>query len=471
MAPANVFAATKKTTTTVKKAASKKTVKKVVKKKVPPKPKPSPYQAKLLIASARELKLDPGESIPLRLGFKNIGKTNWDKRVLATVGGDAAVFTTDTWAAASTPVVLSGAPLKTGRLEFYDVVLQAPAAPGSYVFQVELKVNGVSAGGGAVSVPIEVVAPEAAEVTDEEARKKPEPRIRVALGKIEGALLVHTTGEYDVATLDHTPIFAVPSGALLLWEYDLANKLYTITANGNTTSSVEGFRLQARSPDARFTVRDRSDRPVWNTAINYDEFRDTLEMRYSDKIVGLWLINELPIENYLKGLIEANKANPLEYQKALMVAARSYAYIYLPDGKSHVERLWDVHAVWDQYYKGYRAELLNPVGVAAAEATRGMVVTYNNRPVVTPYFARSDGMTRTWKAVWGGTDKPWLVPVVTQYDAGKKMFGHGVGMSQTDAMKHAAKDDWDFKQILVYYYSGTVVRSVYGGLATLASAQ
>jgi peptidoglycan hydrolase-like amidase len=99
--------------------------------------------------------------------------------------------------------------------------------------------------------------------------------------------------------------------------------------------------------------------------------------------------------------------------------------------------------------------------VQAVNETKGQVVTYQKDVVVTPYFGHSDGMTRTWSSVFGGKDKPWLVPVVTPYDQGLTMFGHGVGMSANDAYGHAKTDLWDYTKILKYYYNGIEVSKIY----------
>ena len=44
------------------------------------------------------------------------------------------------------------------------------------------------------------------------------------------------------------------------------------------------------------------------------------------------------------------------------------------------------------------------------------VVTYNKEIITTPYFGNSNGMTKSFSSVWGGANKPWLVPVLTNYD-------------------------------------------------------
>ena len=97
--------------------------------------------------------------------------------------------------------------------------------------------------------------------------------------------------------------------------------------------------------------------------------------------------------------------------------------------------------------------------VIAIEETRGFVATYNNEPADTPYFARSNGKTKSAKAVWGA-EKPWLVAVTTPYDKGKTQWGHGVGMSARDGL-YRAKDGSNWDDILKYYYTGIDLQKMY----------
>ncbi|MCX6781366.1 MAG: hypothetical protein NT003_04635 [Candidatus Magasanikbacteria bacterium] len=433
----------------VKKTVAKPKVKAAPAKKVVVLPA---HKAQLLISSADSLRLAPGEKISVRYGFKNVEKTTWKTREIKYISSDSSLFGAN--------AIKITTPLPGGRLEFYDISLTAPDQPGSYMISATLLIDGAMASGGSISLPIEVLNPES--TADVSEKLLPQPRIRVALGKTEGAVSIHvSSGSYHVSQLDGTPIAILGIDDKCVIEYDQVGKTYLFTFNGTTSQSSQPFRLLADDPESRFLLADKSDGAKWNKSITYNEYRDSFELRWSDKIKGLWMINELPMEYYLRGLVETGNSERDELQKAVYTAARTYAYIYLPDGASHPDRLWDVHAVWDQMYKGYSAEKSNPNGVAALKETEGVLVTYQNKPVVTPYFTRSNGMTRGWKSVWGGTDKPWLKPVVAKYDAGKKMLGHGVGMSTQDAKFRVQKDGWTYEQVLTYYYTGVQLKKVY----------
>ena len=92
---------------------------------------------------------------------------------------------------------------------------------------------------------------------------------------------------------------------------------------------------------------------------------------------GLRCILTIHIEDYLKGVVayEMSDSFPLEALKAQAVAARTYAM-----GRKWVSATRDydvVDTTQDQVYKGLDADYTNVI--AAVEATRGVVGTYNRR--------------------------------------------------------------------------------------------
>lgn len=194
----------------------------------------------------------------------------------------------------------------------------------------------------------------------------------------------------------------------------------------------------------------------------YCAYRGTLEYRYSPKSKMPYLINELPLEQYMKGIAETDNNSAEGYIKALLVAARSYAYKNISDLPPTEKRLFDVYAsTQDQLYLGYTSEKNMPRVAKFVEETVGEMVTYKSNPVTTPYSSRTNGKTKTWKNSKGVNDRPWLVSVECKYDKGKKQWGHGYGMSTQDALKRATKDKWDYVQLLKHYYTNTEVEKIY----------
>ena len=196
--------------------------------------------------------------------------------------------------------------------------------------------------------------------------------------------------------------------------------------------------------------------------MTYCAYRGILEYRYGPKSKMPYLINELPVEDYMKGIAETDNNSAEGYIKAVLVAARSYAYKNISFAPPTDKWLFDVYATTqDQLYLGYTSEVQMPRVAQFADETAGEMVTYNDEIVTTPYFTHTNGVTKDWKNSAGVNDRPWLSSVECIYDKYKKYSGHGIGMSTHDALMRATKDDWGYVQLLTYYYSNTQVEKIY----------
>lgn len=128
-------------------------------------------------------------------------------------------------------------------------------------------------------------------------------------------------------------------------------------------------------------------------------YRGIIELRRTPS-GQITVINELPLETYLYGVIkmEVNPAWPAEALKAQAVAARTLALYSI--GRYQAEG-YDVRATTDtQVYGGILAE--DPRTIAAVDATRGEVLVYQGRPILAVYHSDSGGMTESSEFVWGG---------------------------------------------------------------------
>ena len=161
----------------------------------------------------------------------------------------------------------------------------------------------------------------------------------------------------------------------------------------------------------------------------------------------------------MKGLGETSNSSAFEYQKALLTAARTFAFYHWEHNTKRVKEFFHITGYADdQVYRGYDHEMRSPNIVRAAEESRGAIVTYQGRLALTPYFSRSDGRTRDWSEVWYGT-VDWLKSVPTPCDQrkGRQLWGHGVGMSATEALCMAGEQGMNWTSILKYFYTGTEV--------------
>ncbi len=217
--------------------------------------------------------------------------------------------------------------------------------------------------------------------------------------------------------------------------------------------SSYGLRFIPVTENAVMKIANFDYRETRNGDRAYNLYRNILELRYNDYKDRTWLINELPIEMYLRGLAETSNSSPAEYQKALITAARTYAYYHYTHGTKRGKEFMHLIAYADdQVYRGYDHEIVSPTITKAVEDTEGVVVTYDDELAITPYFSRSDGRTRDWSEVWYGS-VPWLKSVPVPWEEGGTLWGHGVGLSALGALR-MAEDGYTWDEILKYFYTG-----------------
>ena len=160
---------------------------------------------------------------------------------------------------------------------------------------------------------------------------------------------------------------------------------------------------------------------------------------------GITLINDVPLEEYLKGVVPAEMPSKWneEALKAQAIAARSYAVATKNAGK-HASKGFDLVATTaDQAYGGASAEKERTS--KAVDDTMGIVLVQSNKVIPTYYHASSGGKTKVWSS---GSSFLQSVP---SFDGDRKKNGHGVGMSQHGA-KYLAEQGYNAYQILNYFY-------------------
>jgi hypothetical protein len=235
---------------------------------------------------------------------------------------------------------------------------------------------------------------------------------------------------------------------------------YKAKVSSSSTVSLDAKPFQVRASDGGvLEVTNFERRPSWNASYNDNLFRGAIELRMVDNEYAV--INELPLEDYLKGLAEEPNSEKYEKIKAIMVAARSYAKFYMHYAEKFPGKPYHLNddPAYCQKYLGYGYESRAPNIAKAVEATEGQVVTYQGQLIKTPYFSSSDGKTRSALEVWNW-NAPYLVQVNDSYCSGNTLSGHGVGMSGCGArgMAEAGKT---YKQILNYYYTNTEVTDLW----------
>jgi stage II sporulation protein D len=195
-------------------------------------------------------------------------------------------------------------------------------------------------------------------------------------------------------------------------------KTYSVArgASGQVVLRSPGGRtLQAFDPPMR--VLAVSGTPLTlnggaGNGVKNGQYRGSLEFR-PGALGGLYAVNAVRLEDYLRGVVPAESPAvwPAAALQAQAIAARTYA-ITTNVGGNGFTQYPDTRS---QMYRGVVAE--KPTSDDAIQATRGKVVTYNGRPVVTYFFSTSGGKTENVEnAFRGAKPQPWLKSVDDPYD-------------------------------------------------------
>jgi stage II sporulation protein D len=147
-------------------------------------------------------------------------------------------------------------------------------------------------------------------------------------------------------------------------------------------------------------------------------YRGTIEVTLGpDGVVQV--IDELPLENYLVGLINSEISSkwPVEALKAQAVIARTYAVYQKRARSGSAFHLTNTNM--DQVYSGAHTEDL--AALRAVEETAGEILAYRGEPALTLYHSNAGGRTESAKDVWAG-DYPYLKAVKSPFDRGAPNF-------------------------------------------------
>jgi stage II sporulation protein D len=115
---------------------------------------------------------------------------------------------------------------------------------------------------------------------------------------------------------------------------------------------------------------------------------------------GLYIINEIPLEDYVKGVVssEVGKSWDMEALKAQAVVARTYVLYQKMNNGFHKVPFDLTSSVLHQVYKG--GSIPENI-VKAVNDTRGEILKYEGNPIVAYYHSTSGGMTEDPVDVFG----------------------------------------------------------------------
>ncbi|MFA5051952.1 MAG: SpoIID/LytB domain-containing protein [Patescibacteria group bacterium] len=427
-------------------------------------PRPPDYQAQEINRSVDgQLHIKPGDTFVFWIRFKNSGLQNWynagNHYVALNVTdpvGHVSLFQADLWNEYYyRPTRLEPSRVYPGEGGRFAFIMTAPNVDGYYTEHFGLVAENLTwIKGGEFTLDIKVGNPPDPAPT---VAAEGEPNVRVGLYSTTDPVTISCNGAYQLV--------------------DGNTNAATDKAAGETTTvsltDTSYYRFVPKDASSILTVTSWTNKPVWNSTLNDNAFRGTLEVRYASSDKKLWIINELPLESYLKGLAEVANGQPPEYLKALITSARSYALWHTLRGGKHPDEHFDINATTDQVYRGYGFEQRSTDPLAAVQATAGMVITHPDaisvlNPdgiIVAAYSSGTDGRTRSWDEVWDNGGFPWCLSVADPYgiisNATTLEGNHMVGLSAQGARGYATKEQKTYDWILQYYYTGVTLKKIY----------
>ena len=164
---------------------------------------------------------------------------------------------------------------------------------------------------------------------------------------------------------------------------------------------------------------DGGDEGITVTSIqrNYGNptYKGMLKIKKTENQEALYLINELPLETYLEGVVPSEMPSSYHQEalKAQAVCARTYAWKQIED--SCLEKYGadvDDSVNFQVYQNQAQAETTDD----AVACTKGQVMTHNGELIQAYYFSTSAGTTST-DQIWGADSAaPYLKSVACRFD-------------------------------------------------------
>lgn len=405
-------------------------------------------------AASSDTTFSPSEQKSVWIDLENTGAQTWSK---TGTNGFKVSVTHNQEIKVSTPTLSTSsvAPGSTGRIKF---TITAPLNAGTYKIYLRPRLGKQNLAQKPFYFTFTVTEPSIDSTTTTAVASAvglDQQLLRVKLGYEDSEPIISASGAFDVYRGD-TLFLDLAAGDKV--KIKARGDKYQIEYDAYAWVVSEIPRFVPRSSDTIMEITNYENRPSWNISLNDNQFRGALETRLVDG--QLVVINELPMEMYLRGLAEATNSEPTEKIRTMAILARTYARWYTESEEKFPGKPYDLNDDPDvcQKYLGYGYEKRAANVVKAVSDTAGMVVTYNGSIVKTPYFSSTDGTTtKSAKDVWGWTSTPYLQSVPDTLCAATAFSGHGVGLSGCGATAAAGKGS-SYEEIIKYYYQGVEIQ-------------
>jgi stage II sporulation protein D len=205
-------------------------------------------------------------------------------------------------------------------------------------------------------------------------------------------------------------LYSLPASASENIRVAIADNQKAVSIKSSSDLLIAGTPSGGHEKLLRFTPASVGGKPVrirstdGFTQVNDKRYRGWVELRKKNN--GLLLVvNDLDLEEYLRGVIAAEVPPDweLEALKAQAVASRTYA---LYEKRTAGKRPYHILAtIASQVYNGVNGEQVN--AVRAVKETKGLILTYRGKVIPAFYHANCGGHTENASLMWG-IDAPYL---------------------------------------------------------------
>ena len=406
---------------------------------------PTQASAEVVAGDSGDITIKSGQRKTAFILIRNNTNRTWSRDDLSLKVSNQAGITLK-------PILTPLREIRPGIQTRYYFEVAATGEPGDYTVKVQPTLSGRSLTG--VDHEMKVII----EGLPSEENKDMENPIRILLtpdNEVGNPLITANTS------------FSLFNGERYMREFPANTKL-RITPEGNkftirsglTTWQVEGPLRFVPSGDGFTRILSMEQRPAWNPDINDNDFKGIVEVRRHN--METILINELSLNDYLKGMAEISGDTHPEKAKVMSILARSYAYYYMTHSEKFIGEPYnlDDSPERSQKYLGHGFTRRSNAIVEAVNSTKGQVVSYDGDVVKTPYFTQTNGArTLSAEEVWGWTHTPYLISVDDSHCAATERLGHGVGLSGCGAEAFAQQGK-TYQEIIDYYYPGTTLMTI-----------
>ncbi|HIJ59794.1 MAG TPA: SpoIID/LytB domain-containing protein [Nitrospirae bacterium] len=140
------------------------------------------------------------------------------------------------------------------------------------------------------------------------------------------------------------------------------------------------------------------------------KYKGNIEIWKGEK--GLYLVNEIPFEEYIKGVVAGEMGSNWEIEalKAQSVAARTYALFQIKYGP--VQKPIKYHVSSSVMHQVYKSGNVSESISKAVDDTKSEIIAFEGKPIIAYYHSTSGGKTEEASEIFQ-RGYPYLIPVET----------------------------------------------------------